>query len=230
MTKYWQDLFTKYEADAEYLNKRAHKAKKIKVILNDFKTSGKLLDIGCSIGAITDFLSKDFQCTGIDIDKKAIDYAKKTFPNSEFHVTNEGNLDFDDESFDVVVCNGVYEHVQDPKALMKNIYRVLKPDGVCYFSAMNKLAIIEPHYELPFLSWMPKRLANIYLGEPYMENSMPLWKLKKLVSDFELVDYTVKIIKDPDKYYMKIPKIFQIMARYSYFLIPTYIWILRKTK
>ena len=52
-----------------------------------------------------------------------------------------------------VVCNHVYEHVPDAAALMRDVHRVLRSDGVCYFAAGHTLQLIEPHYRVPFLSW-----------------------------------------------------------------------------
>jgi SAM-dependent methyltransferase len=41
-------------------------------------------------------------------------------------------LDFEDESFDVVVCSHVLEHVRDDRAALKELHRVLRPGGVAY--------------------------------------------------------------------------------------------------
>ncbi|MDP6908310.1 MAG: class I SAM-dependent methyltransferase, partial [Flavobacteriales bacterium] len=39
------------------------------------------------------------------------------------------NMPFDDNSFDVIFCNHVLEHVEDDYKAMSELFRVLKPDG-----------------------------------------------------------------------------------------------------
>ena len=41
--------------------------------------------------------------------------------------------------------------------------RVLHPDGVAYLAVPNKWGLLEPHYRLPFLSWLPGRTADTYV-------------------------------------------------------------------
>ena len=151
------------------------------------------------------------------------------------------DLSFPESTFDVVVCTQIYEHVPDAQTMINEIFRILKPGGVCYFAAGNRLNIIEPHYKLPFLSVLPRPLAHIYLklagkGNYYHEKHLILYNLKRLVSDFKVHDYTEKIINDPGKYhaeYMLTPgsikyKIAEFIVTYIYWLCPTYIWILEK--
>ena len=46
---------------------------------------------------------------------------------------------------------------------MDTIYNLLNPGGICLFIAGNKLKFIEPHFKLPFLSYMPSKLGNLYI-------------------------------------------------------------------
>ena len=141
----------------------------------------------------------------------------------------------------MITCSQIYEHVPSDKKLMEEILRLLKPGGICYFAAVNRFKIIEPHYQLPFLSFLPKKAANIYIRiftkyDLYYENLKSLRNLKKLVSDFEIVDYTLEVIKNPSRYFAdnmlkeKTIKyyIYNLIAKILYFMIPTYIWILKK--
>jgi len=90
--------------------------------------------------------------------------------------------------------------------MMKKTYRVLKPGGVCYFAAGNRIQLIEPHYNLPFLSMLPLSAANAYLrlagkGKVYYEKHLSFWELKRLVRKFACVDFTRKIIEEPSRYH-----------------------------
>lgn len=221
---------------------RQERALRIVETLKDYYlSSAKLesldvLDIGSSTGIIDNFLASYFRSVkGIDIDQKAVDYAKKQFSknNLDFEYGNTMNLTFKPESFDVVICTQIYEHVPNSQKLFTEIYKVLKKGGVCYLAAMNKLWPIEPHYRLPFLSWLPKKLANIYLRsfkkiDRYYENPLSYWGLCQLVKRFTVVDYTPKILASPLKFGYKTPQIPIFFASLIKFFTPTFFWILIK--
>ena len=228
---------------------REKKAKTILAILQDFLNKNTLsslclLDVGSSTGIIDNFLADHFsEVTGIDIDKEAIEYALASFKKSnlKFKVDDLMELSFSDNSFDVIVCTQIYEHVPDARTMMKEIFRVLKPGGICYFAAGNRLTIMEPHYRLPFLSIIPRPLAHIYLkisgkGNHYHEKHLSLPGLQKLTNNFISHDYTKKLINTPEKFqteYMLKPgsfkhKIAKFIATYIYWFCPTYIWVLEK--
>jgi len=203
-----------------------------------------LLDVGASSGIIGNYLSQHFaEVTGIDIDTTAIEYANKNFSsdNLNFHVGDAMSLNFSENTFDVVLCSHVYEHVPDPERMMNQIFRVLKPGGVCFFSAGNRLAIEEPHYNLLFLSVMPRLFSHLYLrlagkGNYYYEKHLSYWGLKRLVTKFDVVDYTSKVINSPEDFaidYMLQPgsrkhRFAQFIVRRLYWLCPGYLWLLKK--
>ena len=204
----------------------------------------KLLNVGGSAGIIDEYLSRHFlHVTGIDIDEKAIQYARNHFQKDRlsFEVGDAVNMKYKDATYDVVICSQVYEHVSDAKALMSEIFRVLKPGGVAYFAAGNRIMFNEPHYNLPLLSVLPRSLAHLYMklsgkGDCYYEKHLTYWGLKKLVREFELVDYTPLILSNPLKYntdYMIKPgsskqKIAIFLSKHMIWLVPGYIWLLEK--
>lgn len=228
---------------------REKKAKTIIAVLSDHYSTDlnhlSALDVGCSTGIITNLLASYFQnIIGMDIDEPAVKFARKKFKrqNLEFMKGNSLDMDFPDSFFDVVICAHIYEHVPDAKLLMDEIMRVLKVDGVCYFAAGNRYRIMEPHYHLPFLSAVPRPLAHIYIrlagrSKYYYEKHLSYWGLKKLVRQFDVIDYTQHIIEQPASFgadYMIRPnstkaKLAKFISRRAYWLCPTYIWLLRKT-
>lgn len=202
------------------------------------------LNVGGSAGIIDEYLSRYFShVTGIDIDEKAILYAKTNFQKEglTFEIGDAMNMKYEANSFDVVICSQVYEHVPDAAMLMQEMFRVLKPGGAIYFSAGNRLMFNEPHYNLPLLSVLPRPLAHLYLkmsgrGDHYYEKHFTYWGLKRLVRAFEVIDYTPLILSKPEKYkteYMVKPgsnkqKIAAFISKYMIWLVPGYIWILKK--
>lgn len=203
-----------------------------------------LLDVGSSTGIMDSILSKYFKkVIGVDIDKSAVAYAKKKFKKNNllFKVADAMQLNFPDKSFDVVICAHVYEHVPNTNKLFKEIYRVLRKDGICYLAAQNKLFPWEPHHNLPLLSWFPKRMADIYINifsskKEYYEHPMTWWELYKSTKMFEIDDYTSKILKNPEIYgYTDVLKkgtfkalIASIFSPFAKYTFPTFFWILNK--
>lgn len=227
---------------------RAQKASKVLAILqhycNDLKNLSAL-DIGCSAGNTTKIYAKCFKSvTGIDIDAPAIEYAVKhnSTSNLSYHVMSSQEISFPSGSFDMIICNHIYEHVPDAAKLLDEIHRLLKFNGVCYFAAGNRLRFMEPHYRLPLLSVVPKSIAHLYIrvlgrGKFYYEKHLTYWSLRKLVSKFELIDYTVEVIRSPDRFAatdMLQPgsakqNLALGMLSVAYWLCPTYLWLLKKT-
>lgn len=228
---------------------RERKAKTMIAVLREFfqenLSAFSLLDVGSSTGIVANYLSEYFgKVTGVDIDREAIEFAKQSFQKSnlDFVIGDAMNLSFQDEEFNVVICSHIYEHVPDAITLMAEIHRVLKVRGVCYFAAGNRLNINESHYELPFLSVIPRPLAHLYMrltgkGKFYYEKHLSYWGLKKLVSKFNLNEYTKKIIETPEffhaEYIIKRGTAKGLLAKavvnHAYWLCPSYIWLLEKT-
>lgn len=226
---------------------RHQKAKKTISILEDYLEDIKplsVLDIGCSKGLMTELYAEKFKkVIGIDIDKSAVEFAIQHISrtNVEFYVKDSMDTGFEDESFDVIICTHVYEHVPDSRKLMSEIHRLLKVGGVCYFAACNRLQLIECHYHLPLLSVVPKFLAHIYLrllkkGDFYYEKQLTFWGLRKLVSEFTVIDYALKILRYPEKFYaaeMVTPgSLYQKSAltllKTAFWISPSYVWLLQK--
>lgn len=227
---------------------RERKARTMVAVLEDYIGSSlkdlNLLDVGGSSGIIDNYLSDHLgSVIGIDIDTLALEYAQKTYikSNLKFSLGDTLNLQFPDRTFDVVVCSQVYEHVPNPRRMLDEIFRVLKPGGLCYFSANNRLMWNEPHYNLPLLSVIPRPLAHIYIrlagkADYYYEYHFTYWELRELVRGFTVHDYTLKIVLDPHKYFtdymIKPGSIKAILAGFIikniYWLIPGYIWLLQK--
>ena len=215
----------------------------LREVFGDRLATLRVLNLGCSMGIIDEFLAPHVARTlGIDIDEPAIveAIARRVAPNTEFRVGDAMRLDVPDASFDVVICSQVYEHVPDPARMMAEIHRVLAPGGICYFAATNRFCIMEQHYHLPFLSVIPVPLAHLYLrmagrGRYYHERHFGLGKLRRLVAGFDVDDYTMRIIDEPERYassyLVNTPGkrfIARTLARFAYGLFPGYVWLLRR--
>jgi ubiquinone/menaquinone biosynthesis C-methylase UbiE len=149
-----------------------------------------------------------------------------------------------DASVDVVVSNCVLNLVVpgDKPRLFAEIHRVLRPGGVCYFAATNRLRVMEQHYYLPFLSIVPVPLAHWYLrllrrGTYYHERHLTYWSLRRLVARFAIEDYTRRAVDEPERFgtaYMVGSGLkrglVRAFARVAYWAFPGYLWVLRKER
>ena len=117
----------------------------------------------------------------------------------------------------------------------------MRDDGVCYFAGPNKYEPVEPHYGLPFLSWLPRRLADRYMritgkGDTYPEKPFSRTRLAYLLTDFAVTDYTGKIVADPGSFKatdilppgsLKLA-IARAVLRLAPFFFPGFVYVLRK--
>ena len=109
---------------------------------NDGQT---ILDLGCGTGTLTIQLAGLCnRVVGVDSSQTIIDKAKSQYGNIEFMVCDALALPFEKE-VDVVFSNAVFHWIGDHDLLLKNIHKVLKPQGflVCEFGACGNIATIE---------------------------------------------------------------------------------------
>ena len=81
---------------------------------------------------------------------------------TEIHGTK---LPFPDGRFDFIISNHVIKHFagREQHAHLAEIGRCLADSGKLYIAVPNRWGLIDAHYRLPFLGWLPRRLAHRYL-------------------------------------------------------------------
>lgn len=105
----------------------------------------KILDLGCGTGTLTAQLSNlAHTVIGVDSSSNMIEKAQSQFQNIKFMQCDALALPFENE-FDVVFSNAVFHWIDDHDTLLKNVYKVLKKDGmlICEFGAVGNIATIE---------------------------------------------------------------------------------------
>ena len=144
---------------------------------------GRVLDIGSGLGTISQALSYDYRkIVAIETVPERLYFSRIRFKqeninNIQLVQANLMDLPFPDNYFDLVVLNGVLEWVgltdknKNPRELqlkaLKNIHRVLKPNGYLYIGIENRYGYnfffgrIDHSY-LKYTSLLPRKLANIY--------------------------------------------------------------------
>lgn len=146
---------------------RALKAKKIEKILGLDSVSCpiRLLDVGAGSGGIASYFSSH-KSRLISVDAVDVADNREVKDGYRFHMVNDTTLPFPDATFDVIISNHVIEHVgnsENQRHHLSELRRVLKPGGIGYFAVPNRWMLIEPHYKLIFLSWLPRSWRSRYL-------------------------------------------------------------------
>lgn len=151
MKNYYDSIAKGY--DELYKEEQLTKFEKIKQLV-EFK--GKVLDIGCGTGFITELIHNVIGC---DSSEKMLEKCDKGL--KVVHCSIE-NLPFETNSFDTVFSLTVLQDVEDIKKAIKEIKRVLKPNGKIIISVLNKnkIEIIRKELKKEFKEIKEKNLGK----------------------------------------------------------------------
>ena len=223
---------------------RFKKAEKIDALIrkrNNLK--GRcMLEVGTGSGFIAQYFSANIFGNEGTVAIDVVD-ERQTLEGYRFQLVQDTNLPFEDGMFDFIISNHVIEHVGSKDAQINHlneIFRCLEVGGTFYFAVPNRWGLIEPHYKLPLLSWLPNDIASIYTrtfrNTPHYD-CKPLSRRQAIGllhnSQFEFVDSTldaIKLIGEIEgglfkKVITKLPKAFW---RPLLFIMPTLIFVCRK--
>ena len=126
-----------------------------------------VLDYGCGSGTVVEMLrNAGYDARGVDIR-----WPGATTPDIEAselgregvlrYYEEGGRLPFDDDTFDVVVSDQVFEHVVPLEASVREIERVLRPGGVAYHHFPSRAVLREGHIGIPLAHLMPPGRARL---------------------------------------------------------------------
>jgi 2-polyprenyl-6-hydroxyphenyl methylase/3-demethylubiquinone-9 3-methyltransferase len=143
----------------------------------------RVLDIGCGGGILADAMArKGAEVLGIDLAGKALKVAQlhaleaQTPGVSYREVSAETLADEQPESFDVVTCMEMLEHVPDPSSVVRACAALVKPGGHVFFSTINRNA---------------KAFVFAIVGAEYILNLLPrgTHEFAKFIKPSELAGY-----------------------------------------
>ena len=103
-----------------------------------------VLNVGAGIGDDLRILKRYGLITVVDIDEKALDIIPEA-ACVEKRVADVLDLPYADESFDVVTCFDVFEHVQDDERAFHEVHRVLKRGGLLIFTVPAFQVLFSSH-------------------------------------------------------------------------------------
>jgi len=99
--------------------------------------NGKLLDIGCGTGSFLASMKRSgWGAYGVELSPVACEYAERNEGLNVFNGTVE-DASFPNDFFDAVTMLQVLEHTQDPAGTLREVYRILKADGLLTIGVPN---------------------------------------------------------------------------------------------
>jgi len=138
-----------------------------------------VLDVGCGVGATACYLAKRYGCSvvGVDVRESMIARSNERAQREgvkdcvEFRVADAQGLPFEDERFDVVMCESVATFIEEKPKVVSECARVTKPGG--YVGLNEEIWLKTPPTEL-------------------VENAKLLWDIK---SDIPTSDDWVRLLE-----------------------------------
>jgi ubiquinone/menaquinone biosynthesis C-methylase UbiE len=102
----------------------------------NLKSGQTVLDVGTGTGVLVPYLAEavgpEGSVTAIDLSEKMAQKCKEKYSHLKNVTVNVGNIEnepFPQESFDAVVCFGVFPHIDNKQKVLQNINRILTPNG-----------------------------------------------------------------------------------------------------
>lgn len=140
----------------------------------NLNSNRKVLDLGCGQGHITNKIKEvypTFELYGLDYSISAIDFANTKYKGIDFIVANAFYPPYEDEFFDIIICNNLWEHVPDPLSLLKSISRILKTNGLIIISTPSRYRLTN--------------LLRTVMGKPI-----------KFISNLHITEYSIGQVKE----------------------------------
>ncbi|MFA5173390.1 MAG: methyltransferase domain-containing protein [Candidatus Paceibacterota bacterium] len=126
--------------------------------------------VGAGTGGLAVALKEKYNCqiSGLEPDEKALEIIKEKC--SALNLSPENfkreyceKISSPDNSFDIIHCYTVLEHVKDIDKSLDEMIRIVKPGGKIYINTPNYSFPYEGHYKIPFPTFLPKIFGYFYL-------------------------------------------------------------------
>lgn len=159
--------------------------------LSTIKLKRPILDIGCGWGEFAEAFGKKIDM-GIDIAPRDLYAAAKGGMYKNLTLADARNLPFADNSYASIISISTFEHIPYPKKLLKEMYRVLKPNGILAITMetreVDKNTFYRPLLKKIGLSQLSNFLTYAY-NTKFNRSTLP--PKKKWIKDIEASGFKI---------------------------------------
>ncbi len=218
------DTKNKYYSDAVKID--MNNKNNTKVIIADYiKKNSVCLDVGCGVGYLGELLDKykNAKVYGIDLDKKALEYADKRgcFERVyNFSITEYKGKGYDEFvnsglKFDYIVFADVIEHVVDPVEILKFFCQFLNPKGKIIISLPNVAhfdivrGLINGKFNYNHIGLLDNTHLRFYTKSSFREF---IWQYNKVFNQKLMLKEIGKTIVEPE-YIKDYPGMYEILNK-----------------
>lgn len=114
-----------------------HRWQRRRAALIRYKQDGSLLDLGCSSGSFLEFMKGEtWKLYGVEMSAECAKVAEEK-SGAQVFAGDIPNAPFAPESFDLITCFDVLEHLHEPRKVMARVSEWLKPGGILYVLVPN---------------------------------------------------------------------------------------------
>jgi SAM-dependent methyltransferase len=148
------------------------------VRLSGLARGAQVADLGCGSGVFTELLRREgYASVGLDISPRLVALGRSKYPGLELIEGDAENLPFGSESLDGVLLSGLVHHFPDPRRLIAEVRRVLKPGG--------RFVGFDPNRLNPFMWLYRDRSSPFYSSVGVTENERPIlaWRVAEMFRD-----------------------------------------------
>lgn len=157
------------------------------IIENNISKYSNILEIGCNIGSLLNLLSESgyTQIIGVDIATEAIKYGRNKYPKlkNRLLACDGDKLPFKNNEFDVVLSFDLLEHIPNAEDHLKEIRRILKPNGIYLFQTPNKII------NTPWTILLTKNLSTCRIHHCSLQT---YWSLQSILKENAFRDVLIK--------------------------------------
>ena len=161
----------------------------------------QILDLGCGPGFwLVEFWRRGFHnLVGADLSPRSLEVASLRCEiygtRAKLLVQNAEKLEFEDQCFDHVNCQGVIHHTPNPSAAISEIFRVLRPGGTASLSVYYRNVLLRNWHAIRPLSNLLARLGGGMKGRG-REDMMVVDSVDEIVRRYDGIENPIGVAFD----------------------------------
>jgi len=175
----------KYLVDCLYCHASPGVIETIITELTSNKTNGgKILNLGGGTGQV----SSIYESIGFNVYNLDIDVTQEDNKNIKYDLNQETQIPFPDKSFDVILCQEIIEHIENPWKLLREAKRLLKDTGTIIVTTPN-IASLQSKIMFLFTGYFKWFTPNCF---NYHINPIPHWEVDLIAKKSGLIVRSMK--------------------------------------